>query len=70
MLVTENREATRLLAIELLGELSRTRQTASALHELSQSRWGISEETRTAAANAAKRIAQRLSISPPGGPAA
>ncbi len=70
VLVTENREATRLLAIELLGELSRTRQTASALHELSQSRWGISEETRTAAANAAKRIAQRLSISPPGGPAA
>jgi len=70
VLVTENREATRLLAVELLGELSRSRQTGAALHELSQSRWGISDETRTAAANAAKRIAQRLSMSPPGGTAA
>ncbi|HSO36607.1 MAG TPA: hypothetical protein VLT33_28975, partial [Labilithrix sp.] len=70
VLVSENREATRLLAVELLGELSRSRQMGAALHELSQSRWGISEETRTAAANAAKRIGQRLSLSPPGGPSA
>jgi len=67
VLVTENREATRLLAVELLGELSRSRATGAALHELSQSRWGISDETRTAAATAAKRIGQRLSLAPPGG---
>jgi serine/threonine protein kinase len=60
VLVSENREATRTLAAELLGELSRSRQTGAALHELANSRWGLSEETRTAAANAAKRIGQRL----------
>ncbi len=70
VLVTENREATRLLSVELLGELSRSRQTAAALHEISQSRWGISDETRNAAASAAKRIGQRLSMAPPGGPTA
>jgi len=60
VLVSENREATRALAAELLGELSRSRQTGAALHELANSRWGLSEETRMAAAAAAKRIAQRL----------
>jgi len=60
VLVSENREATRALAAELLGEHSRSRQTGAALHDLAQSRWGLSEETRTAAANAAKRIGQRL----------
>ena len=67
VLVSENREATRALAAELLGELSRSRQTGAALHELAQSRWGLSEETRLAAANAAKRIGQRLAASPQGG---
>ena len=60
VLVSENREATRALAAELLGELSRSRQTGAALHELANSRWGLSEETRMAAAAAAKRIGQRL----------
>lgn len=60
VLVSENREATRALAAELLGELSRSRQTGAALHELAQSRWGLSEETRMAAQQAAKRIGQRL----------
>jgi hypothetical protein len=62
VLVSENREATRALAAELLGELSRSRQMGAALHELAQSRWGLSEETRMAAANAAKRIGQRLAM--------
>jgi len=66
VLVSENREATRALAAELLGEFSRSRQTGAALHELAQSRWGLSEETRLAAANAAKRIGQRLAA-PQGG---
>jgi serine/threonine protein kinase len=60
VLVSENREATRALAADLLGELSRSRQTGAALHELANSRWGLSEETRMAAAAAAKRIGQRL----------
>ena len=67
VLVSENREATRALAAELLGDLSRSRQTGSALHELAQSRWGLSEETRMAATNAAKRIGQRLAMPPQGG---
>jgi serine/threonine protein kinase len=69
VLVSENREATRALAAELLGELSRSRQTGAALHELANSRWGLSEETRMAASAAAKRIGQRLAAPPaaPGG---
>jgi serine/threonine protein kinase len=69
VLVSENREATRALAAELLGELSRSRQTGAALHELANSRWGLSEETRMAASTAAKRIGQRLAAAPaaPGG---
>jgi len=67
VLVSENREATRALAAELLGELSRSRQTGAALHELAQSRWGLSEETRMAAATAAKRIGQRLAAAHGGG---
>jgi len=70
VLVSENREATRALAAELLGELSRSRQTGAALHELAQSRWGLSEETRMAAAAAAKRIGQRLAGPPQGGASA
>jgi serine/threonine protein kinase len=69
VLVSENREATRALAAELLGELSRNRQTGAALHELANSRWGLSEETRMAAAAAAKRIGQRLAGPAGGAPA-
>ena len=63
------RQATRALAAELLGELSRSRQTGAALHELANSRWGLSEETRKAAAAAAKRIGQRLAGAAGGAPA-
>jgi hypothetical protein len=66
VLVSEAREATRAIAAELLGEYSRSRPTGAALHELSQSRWGLSEETRLAASNAAKRIGQRIA-GPQGG---
>jgi hypothetical protein len=67
VLVSENREATRALAAELLGEFSRSRQIAAGLHELAQARWGVSEETRLAAGNAANRIAQRLQEGAAGG---
>jgi hypothetical protein len=56
----EEREATRAMAAELLGELSRSRATAMALQEIAGARWGVSEETRGAAGEAAKRIGQRL----------
>jgi hypothetical protein len=61
VLTSEEREATRAMAADLLGELSRSRQTAMALQEIANARWGVSEETKLAAANAAKRIGQRLS---------
>jgi eukaryotic-like serine/threonine-protein kinase len=60
VLLTEEKEATRLAAIEILGEFSRSGGVSIALHEVSQSRWGSSEETRTAAANAARQINQRI----------
>jgi serine/threonine protein kinase len=60
VLVSEGREATRALVADLLGELSRSSQTGAALHELAQSRWGVSDETRAAAAAASQRIAQRV----------
>jgi serine/threonine protein kinase len=60
VLTSEEREATRAMAAELLGELSRSRPTAMALQEIASARWGVSEETRMAAANAAKRIGLRL----------
>lgn len=60
VLTSEEREVTRTMAAELLGDLSRSRATAMALQEIASARWGISEETRTAAANAAKRIGLRL----------
>ena len=60
VLTSEEREATRAMAAELLGDLSRSRQTAMALQEIANARWGVSEETRMAASNGAKRIGQRL----------
>ncbi len=63
VLVAGSREATRALAAELLGDLSNSPQVGASLHELAQSRWGVSEETRTAAAAAASRIAHRVASS-------
>jgi serine/threonine protein kinase len=60
VIVSENREAVRALGAELLGDMSRSRLTASALTEISQTRWGVSEETKGSAANAAKKIGQRI----------
>jgi hypothetical protein len=69
VLMSEGREASRALAAEVLGEHSRNRSIAMALQELANGRWGISEETRTAAANAAKMIGLRLAqVHQAGGP--
>ncbi len=66
VLVSASREATRSLAAEVLGEFSCSRSIGAALHELSLSRWGVSEETRATAKAAARLIGQRLS-EPDGG---
>jgi serine/threonine protein kinase len=60
VITNEERETTRTMAAELLGELSRSRTTAGALQEVANARWGVSEETRAAASEAARRIGQRL----------
>ena len=69
VLTSEEREATRAMAAELLGDLSRSRPTAMALQEVANARWGVSEETRMAAANGAKKIGLRLA-QPQGQPTA
>jgi serine/threonine protein kinase len=62
VLVSGEREATRALAAEVLGDCSRAMSVAHALNELAQTRWGISEETRQAAGTAAKKIASRVEM--------
>jgi hypothetical protein len=57
---SEDRETSRALAAEALGALSRAPATAAALREVAQTRWGTSDETRAAAARAAKEIDARL----------
>jgi hypothetical protein len=64
---SEDRETSRALAAEALGSYSRSNATLAILREVSQTRWGTSDETRAAAAAAAKQIAVR--IGEPGGPA-
>ncbi len=64
--VSESREGTRVVAADVLGELSRTASVASGLRELSLSRWGTSDETRAAAARAADQISARIAGEAPG----
>ena len=60
IVVSEEREATRIAAMEALGEHSRSSQISQALHEVAQARWGTSEETRAAAGAAARSINARI----------
>jgi hypothetical protein len=60
VIMSEAREGSRSLAIEVLGELSRSTQIANALQEIAQSRWGTSDETRNAASTAARNIYARV----------
>ncbi|MBL8609454.1 MAG: serine/threonine protein kinase [Myxococcales bacterium] len=60
VLVSEEREVTRTIAADVLGDISRSVGAASALAELAQSRWGVSDETRAAASAASKKIMARL----------
>jgi HEAT repeat protein len=60
IIASEEREATRVAAIEALGKLSRSPSVSQAMHEISQSRWGTSDETRAAAGEAARAINLRI----------
>jgi HEAT repeat protein len=62
---SEDRETSRALAAAALGEASRSPAIAGALREVAQTRWGTSDETRAAAASAAKRIDARTEQVPP-----
>jgi hypothetical protein len=62
VLVSGDREATRAIAAEMIGEYSRSMSMAQQLNELSQTRWGISEETRAACIGATKKIVARLEV--------
>jgi serine/threonine protein kinase len=57
--VSEEKEASRVAAIEALGACSRSREVAQALREVATSRWGTSEDTKQAASAAADQIQQR-----------
>ncbi len=60
VLSSEDRETTRTMVAEILGELSRSRATALSLQEITTARWGVSDETKRAASHAAARIGERL----------
>jgi hypothetical protein len=60
VLSSGEKETTRAIAAEVLGELSRSRAVAAALGEVAQARWGVSDEVRTAATNAARKITARI----------
>jgi serine/threonine protein kinase len=53
--------ALRVIACQVLGECSRSRNTMDALGEVAQSRWGTTAEVREAATVAGRSILQRLS---------
>jgi hypothetical protein len=57
---SEERESARFAACQALGEKSSSRAALMAMNEVSQSRWGTSQETRDAAANAVRDITTRL----------
>jgi len=57
---SESREASRAAAIEALGASSTSQKVLAGLREISQARWGTSEETRQAAASAAAQIEARI----------
>ncbi|MEO6418832.1 MAG: hypothetical protein ABIP39_05465, partial [Polyangiaceae bacterium] len=57
--VSQSREASRVVAAEVLGELSRSTVVNEALREISQTRWGTSEETRGAASTASAKVSAR-----------
>lgn len=64
--VSQSREGTRVVAAEVLGELSRSMLVNEALREISQTRWGTSEETRSAALVASSKVSARAKEPLPG----
>ncbi len=56
---SDAREGSRVVALEVLGETSTSTSVESELREIGQARWGISDETRTAASEASAKIRAR-----------
>jgi hypothetical protein len=63
MFQSDAREATRLVAVELLGELGVSNAALEALREVSKTHWGASRTMRDAAENAARALDDRISKS-------
>ena len=63
MFQSDAREATRLVAVELLGEHAVSNGALEALREVAKTHWGASRAMRDAAENAARALEDRLSKS-------
>jgi serine/threonine protein kinase len=61
IVASAERDALRIVACQVLGACSRSRNTMDALAEVAQSRWGTTAEVREAATVAGRSILQRLS---------
>ncbi|MEO8874109.1 MAG: hypothetical protein ABI461_00865 [Polyangiaceae bacterium] len=70
MFQSDAREATRLVAVELLGEHAVSNNALEALREAAKTHWGASRTMRDAAENAARALDDRLSQSAPASQAA
>jgi hypothetical protein len=66
MFQSDAREATRLVAVELLGEHGVSNGALEALREVAKTHWGASRAMRDAAENAARALEDRLSKSSAG----
>ncbi|MEO7111927.1 MAG: HEAT repeat domain-containing protein, partial [Polyangiaceae bacterium] len=63
MFQSDAREATRLVAVELLGEHAASNGALEALRQVAKTHWGASRAMRDAAENAARALEDRLSKS-------
>ncbi|MFW5740950.1 MAG: HEAT repeat domain-containing protein, partial [Myxococcota bacterium] len=67
LFTNESREASRIAAIEALGAASRSHAVAQALHQIAQSRWATSDDTRSRASAAAAQVEARAHAHAPEG---
>lgn len=61
MFQSDAREATRIVAIELLGELGVSRAAVDAMRDIARTHWGAAQATRDAAERAARSMDERTS---------
>ncbi|MFO0679881.1 MAG: serine/threonine-protein kinase [Polyangiaceae bacterium] len=60
VLGTSTKDTSRISAMEILAEVSRSPEVVLALNEIAQSRWGVSDEVRAAAQRAATQVGSRI----------